>query len=238
MAHACQIGPRRPMRSPHVPPSAGRLSKAGRARLQLPGSFPPGRRSRVTRWPRSASGSATRRSSPPSTTSTPSVTKRRRLRGRARPLTAHGTRGERRASDPSGSGHAAERKDLPGCSFQVRCLQPSLRRNSQAGLRVSIGMIARTWRGWTRPEDSDAYLDYVERTGGRTARETPGNRGYYILRREHGDRTEFVTMSLWDSLDAIRAFAGDNIEVAFFPDDDRFLVDRERFVTHYEIAGP
>ena len=100
-------------------------------------------------------------------------------------------------------------------------------------------MIARTWRGWTRPEDSDAYLDYVERTGGRAARETPGNCGYYILRREDGDRTEFVTMSLWDSLDAIRAFAGDNLEVAFFEDDaDRFLVDRERFVTHYEIAGP
>lgn len=72
-------------------------------------------------------------------------------------------------------------------------------------------MIARTWRGWTRPEDSDAYLDYVERTGGRAARETPGNRGFYILRREDGDRTEFVTMSLWDSLDAIRAFAGDNL---------------------------
>ena len=49
-------------------------------------------------------------------------------------------------------------------------------------------MIARTWRGWTRPEDSDAYLVYVERTGGRAARETPGNRGYYILRREDGDR--------------------------------------------------
>ena len=99
-------------------------------------------------------------------------------------------------------------------------------------------MIARTWRGWTRPEDSDAYLDYVERTGGRAARETPGNRGFYILRREDGDRTEFVTMSLWDSLDAIRAFAGDNLEVVFYEDDDRFLVDRERFVTHYEIAGP
>jgi hypothetical protein len=45
-------------------------------------------------------------------------------------------------------------------------------------------------------------------------------------------------MSLWDSLDAIRAFAGDNFEVVFYEDDDRFLVDRERFVTHYEIAGP
>ena len=100
-------------------------------------------------------------------------------------------------------------------------------------------MIARTWRGWTRREDSDAFLEYIERTGGRASRETPGNSGYYILRREDGDRIEFVTISLWDSLDAIRAFAGDNLDEAVFYDEhDRFLVDRERFVTHYEIVGP
>jgi heme-degrading monooxygenase HmoA len=100
-------------------------------------------------------------------------------------------------------------------------------------------VIARTWRGWTKPEDADAYLEYVEETGGRAARETPGNQGYYVLRRDDGDRTEFLTMSLWESLDAIRAFAGDDLEVVFYPDGtDRFLVDRETFVTHYEIAGP
>jgi heme-degrading monooxygenase HmoA len=99
-------------------------------------------------------------------------------------------------------------------------------------------VIARTWRGWTRAEDADAYLDYVERTGGRAARGTSGNLGFYILRRDDGDRTEFVTMSLWESLDAIRAFAGDDLAVVFYDDDDRYLVDRERFVTHYELVGP
>ena len=99
-------------------------------------------------------------------------------------------------------------------------------------------MIARSWRGWTRPEDADAYLDHVERTGGRAARATAGNLGYYILRRDDGDRVEFVTMSLWESLDAIRAFAGDDLAVAFVEDDDRYLVDHERFVTHYELFGP
>ena len=69
-------------------------------------------------------------------------------------------------------------------------------------------MIARTWRGWTKPEDADAYLEYVEKTGGQAARATPGNQGFYILRRNDGDRTEFLTMSLWESQDAIRAFAG------------------------------
>jgi heme-degrading monooxygenase HmoA len=96
-------------------------------------------------------------------------------------------------------------------------------------------VIARTWRGWTRPEDADAYLEYVERTGARASRATPGNLGYYILRRADNDRTEFVTMSLWESLDAIRAWAGDDLAVVFYEDDDRYLIDRERFVTHYEL---
>ena len=110
--------------------------------------------------------------------------------------------------------------------------------NSRTGPRVGVRLIARTWRGWTRPDDSDAYLDYVERTGGRAARETPGNRGFYILRREDGDRIEFVTMSLWDSLDAIRAFAGDNLEVVFYDEDDRSR--RSRTLRHAlrEIVGP
>ncbi|MGE5691076.1 MAG: antibiotic biosynthesis monooxygenase [Pseudomonadota bacterium] len=99
-------------------------------------------------------------------------------------------------------------------------------------------MIARTWRGWTRSEDADAYLEYLERTGARDSRATPGNRGFYVLRRTDGDRTEFVTMSLWESLDAVRGFAGDDLAVVFYDEDDRFLVERERFVTHYELTGP
>ena len=98
-------------------------------------------------------------------------------------------------------------------------------------------MIARTWRGWTKREDADAYFEYVKETGGRAARSTRGNLGFYVLRCDQGNRTEFVTMSLWESLDAIRAFAGDSLEVVFYPDDDRFLIDRETFVTHYEIAA-
>ena len=111
-------------------------------------------------------------------------------------------------------------------------------RNTAPRACVEPCVIARTWRGWTKPEDADAYFEYVEETGGNASRATPGNKGFYILRRDDINRTEFLTMSLWESLDAIRAFAGDELEVVFYEDDDRFLVDRERFVTHYEIAGP
>ena len=100
-------------------------------------------------------------------------------------------------------------------------------------------MIARTWRGWTAREDADAYVAYLLRTGIPEYRATPGNRGAFILRREDGDRTEFVTLSYWDSLDAVRGFAGDDVERAvFYPEDDRFLVARETWVTHFEVIGP
>jgi heme-degrading monooxygenase HmoA len=97
-------------------------------------------------------------------------------------------------------------------------------------------VIARTWRGWTRREDADEYLAYVEQTGLSAYRATPGNQGAWILRHDDGDRTEFVTLSFWDSLDAVRGFAGDEVEQAvFYPEDDRFLVDREDKVTHWTI---
>jgi heme-degrading monooxygenase HmoA len=100
-------------------------------------------------------------------------------------------------------------------------------------------MIARVWRGWTRQEDSDAYVEYLERTGMRDYRSTPGNEVAYILRRRLGERTEFITLSLWTSLDAISAFAGADIERAvFYPEDDDYLVDRDTRVAHYEVIGP
>jgi heme-degrading monooxygenase HmoA len=101
-------------------------------------------------------------------------------------------------------------------------------------------MIARTWRGVTRSEDADAYSAYLAETGMREYRTTPGNVTALLLRRELGETTEFVTFSLWESLDAVRGFAGDDPDRAvFYPEDDRYLVDRDLFVTHYEVAqGP
>lgn len=100
-------------------------------------------------------------------------------------------------------------------------------------------MIARTWRGWTRSDDADAYVEYLQRTGIPEYRATQGNRAAYILRRNVGERTEFVTLTLWESLDAVRGFAGDDVERAvFYPEDDRFLIDRETTVAHFEVVEP
>ena len=97
-------------------------------------------------------------------------------------------------------------------------------------------MIARVWRGSTRAEDADAYVAYVEETGLKGARALPGNRGTLVLRRVHDGRAEFETILLFDSLDDIRAFAVDDIEAAvFFPEDDRYLVERELTVRHFDV---
>ena len=97
-------------------------------------------------------------------------------------------------------------------------------------------MILRMWRGWTRAEDTEAYADYILGTGIAEYKATPGNRGAYIVSRSEGHRTEFLTISLWDSLESIVGFAGDDIEQAvFYPEDDEYLVDRETSVTHFAI---
>ena len=97
-------------------------------------------------------------------------------------------------------------------------------------------MIARVWRGETRAEDAEAYAAYVEETGMKGARALHGSRGTLVLRRVHDGRAEFETILLFDALDDIRAFAGDDIEAAvFFPEDDRYLVERETTVRHFEV---
>jgi heme-degrading monooxygenase HmoA len=97
-------------------------------------------------------------------------------------------------------------------------------------------MIARIWRGAVAQADGDAYADYVAATGLAAYTTTEGNRGAWTLRRDVGDKTEIVTLSMWESMEAIEAFAGEDPDVAaFYPEDDRFLIERDEFVSHYEV---
>jgi heme-degrading monooxygenase HmoA len=58
-----------------------------------------------------------------------------------------------------------------------------------------------------------------------------------MLRRDEGERTEFITLSLWESEDAIRSFAGDDIEAAvLYPEDERYLIGGQSAVAHYEVV--
>ena len=102
-------------------------------------------------------------------------------------------------------------------------------------------MIARTWRGVTRATDSDRYAEYVEATGLRSFAETPGNLGALLLRRPVEDgaeaNTEFLVVSFWESMDAVKRFAGPIPERAvFYPEDEQYLVRRDLSVDHFEVV--
>ena len=77
--------------------------------------------------------------------------------------------------------------------------------------------VLRSWTGWIRRADREAHREYLERTGLREYRDTPGNIGAVMLYRDvEDDRTEVRTLSLWRSREDIVAFAGRNIEAAVF----------------------
>jgi hypothetical protein len=96
-------------------------------------------------------------------------------------------------------------------------------------------MIARIWRGWTRSWDADAYARYLVDTAISQCRGAAGNRGAFLLRRGESDRTEFVAITLWDSLAAMRAVTGENGEPPPLSSDDaRFLIGGAPVIVHYE----
>jgi antibiotic biosynthesis monooxygenase (ABM) superfamily enzyme len=74
-------------------------------------------------------------------------------------------------------------------------------------------MITRLWRGWTSREDADPYEQFLLTELFPSMRAIPGFRGAEVLRRPDGDEVAFVTLTRFDSLDAIRAFAGADYEV-------------------------
>lgn len=97
-------------------------------------------------------------------------------------------------------------------------------------------MIARIWKGAVRTPDADVYASYMRETGLADYVGTPGNRGAWMLRRAVGERTEFVMFTLWDSLDAVKAFAGEDYETAvYYPEDERYLVDRDLTCAHFDV---
>ncbi len=100
-------------------------------------------------------------------------------------------------------------------------------------------MILRRWKGLIRTAEREEYRIYIEGTGGTDYTSTPGNLGFQMLFRDLGDGTsEVTTLSWWRSLDDIRGFAGEDIAIArYYPEDDRYLLDRPLHVEHHEVAA-
>jgi heme-degrading monooxygenase HmoA len=97
-------------------------------------------------------------------------------------------------------------------------------------------MIARQWIGETLASTADEYLNYLEETGVNHCKRTKGNKGVWLLRRIHEGKARFVFISLWDSFDSVKAFAGADYEKAvYYPEDTKFLLFLDPHVTHFEV---
>jgi heme-degrading monooxygenase HmoA len=97
-------------------------------------------------------------------------------------------------------------------------------------------MIVRMWSGRVRAREARQYEQYLRRTGLADYKATRGNRGVVLLSRRVRNEVEFTFITFWDSIAAIRRFAGDDYERArYYPLDRKLLLHRSRFVKHYEI---
>jgi heme-degrading monooxygenase HmoA len=98
-------------------------------------------------------------------------------------------------------------------------------------------VIARVWHGWARPEDADAYEALLRDEVLPGIHRIDGFHGAQLLRREVGEEVEFVTVTRFESLDAVRAFAGDDYEAAVVPEQARRLLSRfDDRSAHYELV--
>jgi heme-degrading monooxygenase HmoA len=99
-------------------------------------------------------------------------------------------------------------------------------------------MIARIWHGYTTPQNADAYEAMLTPEVLPGISQVRGFRGSYFLRREHGSEVEFITILLWDSLAAIRDFAGPSYEVAVVPAERRQVLSHfDERASHYEVIS-
>lgn len=99
-------------------------------------------------------------------------------------------------------------------------------------------MIARVWHGYTKPEHADAYEAMLKPELLPGVSKVKGYQGSYLLRREAGAEIEFITILLFESIDAIRAVTGPDYETAVIPQERREYLSRyDAKSSHYEIAA-
>ena len=99
-------------------------------------------------------------------------------------------------------------------------------------------MIARVWHGYTTPAHADAYEAMLKPELLPGVSKVKGYRGSYLLRRSLGSEVEFITIMLWESIEAIKAVAGQDFETAVIPQERRQHLSRyDSRAAHYEVAS-
>jgi heme-degrading monooxygenase HmoA len=99
-------------------------------------------------------------------------------------------------------------------------------------------MIARVWKGWTSAENADAYEKLLREVVYPGLRTIPGYQGGYIFRQDTKGESEFVTVNLFESLEAVKAFAGPDYETPVFEPEARHLLSKvEPIARHYDVKS-
>ncbi len=100
-------------------------------------------------------------------------------------------------------------------------------------------MIARIWHGEARTENAACYQEHATHRVFPSLAALPGHRGAYLLKREADDEIEFLAVTLWDSIEAVKAFAGARPDVAVVEPEARAVLSRfDAFARHYDVLAP
>ncbi|UWZ82653.1 antibiotic biosynthesis monooxygenase family protein [Occallatibacter riparius] len=99
-------------------------------------------------------------------------------------------------------------------------------------------MIARHWRGWTKPEDADAYEKLLRDTVLPEIQNIEGHKGVLLLRNDGPQECQFVVINFFESLDAVKRFAGNDYRVPVFEPEARRLLSRvDPFANHFDVRA-
>jgi len=97
--------------------------------------------------------------------------------------------------------------------------------------------IARMWHGQTEAAKADEYSAYLQEQGIKKIQSIPGNLGVQMFRKKGTETADFMVISYWESIDAVKKFAGENYENVYqLPRDSEFLIHPETKVQHYEVV--
>ena len=98
-------------------------------------------------------------------------------------------------------------------------------------------MIARIWRGQASVTNADVYYRHFTTNVVPHIKEIPGHIGAYLLRREVEGNVEFIALTLWESIETIKGFAGPNPDVAIVEPEARAVLSSfDEFVNNYEVV--
>jgi heme-degrading monooxygenase HmoA len=99
-------------------------------------------------------------------------------------------------------------------------------------------MIVRMWHGRVPTDKADSYREFTKSRAIPDYQSVEGNLSAYVLERQQGEVTHFMTLTFWQDLQSIKGFAGQDVNIAkYYPEDKDYLLELEPTVVHYEVVG-